>query len=720
MGCAPLSGLFRPSSLALVGVSQRGLGRLVLDHTLDADFQGEVFVVHPSRPVIAGIETHPEPSSLPHPPDLVIVAVPRAAVLEVVREFAELGTRYAVVVTAGFGESGVEGRLAQRELLSTSKVLGIRVLGPNCMGVINTDPTVCLHASFGVSPALPGKIALVTQSGSVGDYFLYHGRRLGAGISTLVSFGNESDIQASELITAAAEDERTSAIACYIEHPARPKDLLDAISQACRVKPVVVLRGGRTALGSTAATSHTGRILERSAHVAVDTLLEGAGAQLVENLEELAVVSSALARHPRVYVNKIALLTNAGGPGVLAMDSLVERSVDVLDAGQALTAVEKDTLPPIASHDGPVIDLTASATADDFLHALDVVERRADALLCVIMSPEGTDPRPIVSGVAERWRGPLFFSLLAEGETTRGAWDHALSCGASVVREPALAVRAIQAVVTQSRALGSDRRGPPSRAVIPREALRQLDALCHSGSDVARLSDALRFAKTLGVPTIEWRDVNSTRSAVNAAAQLGGPVMVKLDAAGVIHKTEKQLVLGPLQSPAEVEEAAAMLFASPEAQSDPTARVVVQRHCVGVELIIGVACQGRWGRALIVGHGGIFAEILAEPVMFPCSVSTKQLDQGLDSLVGARILGEYRGLPAVPKAPIISTASAFSNLALEAPIIYEIEANPFIAVRGEEGLSGVADMRVVVRRDIDNEERQRRTDERGTDSRISQ
>jgi acyl-CoA synthetase (NDP forming) len=437
--CEGLRPLFFPGSVVVIGAGGDGLGRLVLDHLIRDGFAGAISVVHPTRREVAGIAAAPSVGEVPSVPDLAVIALPRDLAVEAAIQCTEVGCRAIVMVSAGFAETGDVGISAQRKLVDAVRRTGTRLLGPNCMGLVNTHPGARLNASFGASPIADGSVAVVTQSGSIGDYFIYHCREWGLGVSLLASVGNEADLTLADLIDAASGDDRTRVVASYVEHPAMPVEVLRAVREASASRPVVVLRGGRTRGGAAMSKSNTGHTAPQITEGATDALLRRAGAVLVSSLEELMVGCVALSRHPNGAGRGIAVVTNAGGPAVLAVD-----------------AIEACGLETCA----PVIDLTASATHEGFSRALAGLPP-ADSLLCLIMSPDGTDPGPSVETVLRGWSGPLAFCLLARGERVEAARLRLTDAGVPVTREPALAVAALRAL--------ADRRSPlPTSGASPK------------------------------------------------------------------------------------------------------------------------------------------------------------------------------------------------------------------------------------------------------------
>jgi acyl-CoA synthetase (NDP forming) len=431
-----LDRLLLPRSVAVVGAGRRGLGRLVLDHLVAGGFRGELWAVNPGRARVGSTRCVPSVAALPSPPDLAVIAIGRDDAVAAVRDCAAAGCGAAIVVSAGFAETGRDGAAAQESMARAARAAGMRLLGPNCMGLVHTHPR--LHAAFGFGPVRRGPLAFVSQSGSVADYVLYHSAEWGLGVSLVASVGNEADVSAGELVLAAARDRRARVVAVFVERRHRLDELAAALARASLAKPVVVLGGGRDP--------------------AISRMVRDAGAVRARSLEGLMAASVALARDPAGHDGSLAVLTNAGGPALLALDAAAAIGARVVEAGPVVAAACGRELPQTAICEGAVVDLTASAAPEHFGLAASALAGRASSLVCLIMSPEGTDPLPAVRAVSAAWRGPLAFCLLAAGRQVERARRAAAKAGLVATREPALAVEAACASTRWHRAHGSPMR----------------------------------------------------------------------------------------------------------------------------------------------------------------------------------------------------------------------------------------------------------------------
>jgi acetyltransferase len=686
--------LLFPLSVTVIGSGRRGLGRLVLEHLHQGGFGGEVCCVSPPAGE-AGAASFDEAFDPPSPPDLVVVAVPAAQVPVVLRACARRGCGAAIVVSAG-PFNGDEVRAAAGEML---------LLGPNCMGLIHTHREARLHASFGVHPVERGPVALITHSGSVADYALYHHRSWGVGFSLVASVGNEQGVTIGQLLAEAAVDDSTKVIALYLEQPAQPGELLQAI--AATAKPVVVLLAGSTPLGARAAESHTGRLTAAAGSAPVAALLRRAGALLVQGLDELMASCVALSGCPGGAGRRVAVITNAGGPAVLAVDALHHARMNVVDAGPAVGA--QGNLPELAALAGPAIDLSASARPEHFGQAAALLQDQADLLMGLVMSPEGRDPGPVARALRQAWDGPLAVAVMAGGGQAEGARQWLGQQGVVACREPALAVRAATTLAC---------RGERSLPADPAAACQHRgEGPAFPGAELAEeileknhrarrlrvpLGQALDLCQSCGVPVVPYGRTTASEGvegALGLAEQLGYPVVLKVDGATINHRTEQGLVSVALRDEQAVAAAVAhfLPMMAEREQDDSDLGLVVQAYTRGAELLVGCTRVAGWGPVALVGWGGVEAEAWAEVAYLGLPLEEAALHQALEQLRGSRRLGPWRGAPAVKLNSLVDAAMRLSELLCHCPMIETIELSPFIAARSSTGPEGAVDVRLVLR-----------------------
>ncbi|MCS7051347.1 MAG: GNAT family N-acetyltransferase, partial [Thermomicrobium sp.] len=401
-----LEAVLRPKAVAVIGASrQRGtVGGELFHNLLDYCFNGPVFPVNRNARVVQSVVAYPTVEAIPDPIDLAVIAVPASEVPKVAEECGRKGVRALVVISNGFAEIGAEGRARQDELLRICRSYGMRLVGPNCIGVINTDPEVRLNATFGPLPPTAGRVGFASQSGALGLAIIDYARALGLGLSSFVSMGNKADISGNDLLNYWEADPRTDVILLYLESFGNPRKFARIARRVARTKPIVAVKSGRTSAGARAAASHTGALLAAS-DVTVDALFRQTGVIRTETLEELFDVARLLANQPLPKGRRVAIVTNVGGPGILAVDSCVAHGLAVPELDATTQERLRACVPPHASVVNPV-DLTAPANAEMYRQAIPVVasDANVDALIVIYLPPIRTPSEEVAHAIVEAAR----------------------------------------------------------------------------------------------------------------------------------------------------------------------------------------------------------------------------------------------------------------------------------------------------------------------------
>ena len=402
---ASMKAFFEPRSVVVIGANRaRGkIGSEILHNLIASGYTGALAAIHPNASTIDGVHAYPSIGEVAGPIDLAVIVVPAAAVLTAVDSCIAKGVRAICVISAGFSECGEEGRARERELVERIRLAGCRLIGPNCMGLLNTDPAVGLNATFAPVAPPAGAVAMSTQSGALGLAILDYAKRLNIGISSFVSVGNKPDVSSNDLLQYWAEDPRTSVILLYLESFGNPKKFSEIARRVGRSKPIVAVKAGRSSAGARAASSHTGALA--SSDTVVDALFRHAGVIRTERLEEMFDVASLLANQPVPRGRRVAILTNAGGPGILAADACEAHGL-TLPALKDDTRAELRSFLPAAASVGNPVDMLASAPPDHYRRALAAMLRddQVDSVIAIFIPPLVTDPGEIASAVAEAAR----------------------------------------------------------------------------------------------------------------------------------------------------------------------------------------------------------------------------------------------------------------------------------------------------------------------------
>ncbi|HZD39000.1 MAG TPA: GNAT family N-acetyltransferase, partial [Actinomycetes bacterium] len=618
---AALRKVLAPRSVAVVGASRRRgtVGGELFHNLLAAEFTGPVYPVNSKAAAVQSVAAYPSVDQIPGPVDLAVLAVPANQVVEVARACAAKGVGALVVLSAGFAESGPDGGERQHELLAVCRRAGMRLIGPNCLGVINTHPNVRLDATFG--PMLPrrGRVGFGSQSGALGLAIVDYANELGLGLSSFVSMGNKADISGNDLLGYWQDDPDTDMVLLYLESFGNPRKFARFASRLARTKPIVAVKAGRSVAGARATSSHTGALLAAS-DVPVDALFRQAGVIRTDSLSELFDVAKLLSTQPEPEGRRVAIITNAGGPGILCADACEAAGLEVPVFSGELRSRLAAVLPAEAATGNPV-DLLAAAPAERYGRAIELVAAsgEADAVVVIHVPPLAGqhDPSEVAAAV-RRAAGT------APGAVTVLAAFMRSGEGPAELRDGPAAIPCYQFPEDAARALGRAaergqwlRRPPgsvPSLAGIRREEAAALlaDALA-GGPRWLTIEECTRLLDCYGLPLAAAHLAGTPERAGEVAARLGGEVVLKAVVPGLLHKTEAGAVRLGLRGHSAVSRAASQMARALEAAGKAPEAFVVQPMVTGVaELLVGVVADPTFGPVVAVGAGGTSTELLGD------------------------------------------------------------------------------------------------------------
>ncbi len=674
---ASMKSFFEPRTAVIVGANrERGkIGSEILHNVTAGGFTGRLFAVHPTATSIDGVPACPTVTAIPGEVDLAVVCVPCAQVSPVVDECISKGVKALVIISAGFGETGAAGRALEHEILHKVRTAGIRMIGPNCMGIINTDPAVRLNATFSPVAPIEGRVAFSTQSGALGLAILDYVRQLNLGISTFVSVGNKADVSGNDLIQDWADDPRTDVILLYLESFGNPRRFARIARRVAEKKPIVAVKSGRSQAGARAASSHTGALA--ASDVVVDALFHEAGVIRTGTLEELFDVAALLAHQPLPAGPRVAILSNAGGPAILAADACEAQGLALAPLSDATRAELQRFLPPAASVGNPV-DMIASATAAQYERATRVLlaDAQVDSVLVIFIPPLVTKAeevaRAIVAGTAGASK-----PVLANFISSHGAPPELAPVPS--YRFPETAVTAL----ARAAAYGSWRRQPkgsiPELANVQSQAVRNIvEGALSRGDGWLTPDEAHRLMGTVGVGTARARLVYNADEAVAAARDIGYPVALKASGPEILHKTDVGGVVLGLREDASVRIAFDDL-ASRLGRS-MTAAVVQQMVPGGVELLVGGLVDPTFGPLVACGSGGILVDLLGDTEFRLQPLTDLTAAEMVGGLKSVRLLRGYRGHPPADEGAVVETLLRVSALMTIAPEIQELDINPLKAL----------------------------------------
>ena len=695
---AALRQVLSPRSVAVIGASrQRGtVGGELFHNLLAGEFNGPVYPVNPSASVVQSVVAYRSVLDVPGPVDLAVVATPAAAVVGVARECAAKGVRALVVISAGFAETGPEGLERQRALLRTCREAGMRLIGPNCLGVINTDPRVRLHATFGPVAPTRGRVGFLSQSGALGLAIIELANTLGLGLSSFVSVGNKADISGNDLLAYWAEDPGTDLILLYLESFGNPRRFARLARQVARRKPIVAVKSGRSVAGARATSSHTGALLA-AADVTVDALFQQAGVIRTDTLAELFDVATLLANQPVPAGRRVGIVTNAGGPGILCADACEASGLTVPALSEGLRAELASFLPAEAALGNPV-DLLASAPAEHYRQAVERIARsgEVDALVAIFIPPLATQAAEVARALREASKAvPEGVPLLAVFMGSSGMPPE-LRGGERAIPSYAFPEDAARALAHAAR-YGAWRAAPEGRVRdFPRDADQAAAILATALSSGPRWltpDEVTRLLSCYGLPLVASKQVRTPEEAGRAAAELGGPVALKAVAPGLVHKTEAGAVRLGLD-PGEVTGAAREMARAVTAAGHQVTGFVVQRMAgPGVEMLVGVVSDPSFGPVVACGAGGVTTELLKDAAVRIAPLTDADAREMVRELATFPLLEGYRGAPRADVAALEEVILRVSTMVDERPEIAELDCNPVIV--GPDG-AVIVDARVRV------------------------
>ncbi len=700
---APLDAIFAPKSVAVVGATDRQgtVGRSVLWNLVTNPFGGVVFPVNPTRPSVLGIQAYPDMGSLPGPVDLAVVVTPAPTVPEVIRACAKRGVKGAIVISAGFKETGPAGVELERQVLAEARAGGMRLVGPNCLGVMN--PQTGLNATFASAMARQGSIAFISQSGALCTAVLDWSLRANVGFSAFVSVGSMLDVGWGDLIDYLGDDPRTRSILLYMETVGDARAFLSAAREVAFTKPIIVLKPGRTAGAARAAASHTGAL------AGSDEVLEAAfrrsGVLRVDSIAELFSMADTLAKQPRAAGPRLAIVTNAGGPAVLAADELILSGGRLAELAESTIGALNDFLPAAWSHNNPV-DVLGDADAERYDRALEAVaaDPGTDGVLVILTPQAMTDPTAVAERLKRHARlpgKPLLAAWMGGAEIAAG--EAVLTrAGVPTFLYPDAAARAFTYTWRYSHALQALYETPmlATDAETPRrdEAREVLAGARRAGRVLLTEAESKRVLAAYGVPTVATRVAHSADEAAHAAEALGFPVAVKLHSETVTHKTDVGGVRLDVADAAGVRRAYREIEAAVTAAAGGggflgvTVQPMVTRRG-GYELIVGATVDEQFGPVLLFGAGGELVEVLRDRALALPPLTSTLARRLMERTRIFTALQGIRGRPPVDLAALEQLLVRVSELIVEQSCIKELDINPLLV--SPEGLVAL-DARVVV------------------------
>lgn len=701
-----LRSFFEPSTIAVVGASRK-VGTIGYDQVrklVEYGFNGVVYPVNPNARFVHSMRCYRSVLEIPDAVDLAVICVPKHLALQAVEDCGRKEIKSIVMITAGFGETGTKGAELEKQVFERVRYYGMRMIGPNCMGVINTDPDVRMDATFAGPKPADGSIGFLSQSGALGVAILERAAEMKLGLSSFVSLGNRTDVSVDDILDYWRNDSRTALALLYIESFGNARRFAQVAKEMVKTKPVIAVKSGRTRAGARAASSHTASLA--AADVAVDALFDSTGVIRVDTVEEMFDYAQAFARQPLPRGNRVAVMSNGGGPAILATDAVVGNGLQMATFADETIARLSAVLAELATAANPV-DMVSSAGADHFEHVADLLlkDPHTDALVISFVAPVTTDSRSVAEAIIRAYRKnlelkkPVLVCFMTRDSDSSGA-PVLREAGLPVYVFPESAAGALAALERYRRI--QERPTSPVRVFHDVDVERVQAVLDHAalvGRTELQRDEVFEILKAWNFPVLPLLHVEQREQLRAAVTELSFPLVMKISAEGITHKSDVGGVKLGLRDLGDIERAwdeiaaAVGRLATPPSSWSVTLEPMISG---GREVVLGLQSDPVFGPMLMVGMGGIYVEVLKDVAFRLVPLSDEDSDAMVKSLRGYPILKGVRGEPSIDFAALYEAMARLSSLAAAFPQIKEMDMNPFL-VFPERARCVVVDARMTVR-----------------------
>ena len=698
--------IFEPRSVAVIGASRQTgtVGYAVMDNLLTTGYTGVVYPVNPKARAIRGVRAYPTIVDVPDDVELAVIIVPAPAVPQVMRECGEKGIKGAIIISAGFKETGAAGAALEAEVKAIAEENHIAVVGPNCLGVINTSSDLRLNASFATGTPAAGSIAFVSQSGALCTAVLDYAKGQRIGFSKVVSLGNKADVNENDFLSYLWRDPQTRVILFYLEDLANGREFIqlarEITGEGTERKPILAVKSGRTPAGAKAVSSHTGS-LAGSDELYEAVFLQG-GVLRVETMEELFDYATAFANQPLPRGRRTAIITNAGGPGIMTTDAAVRYGLEMATLAPSTTEALRQALPPSASVGNPV-DVLGDAHADRYQTALDLTMKdpNVDSAI-VLLTPqamteiEGT--AQAIVATAERTEKPILSCFMGLRDVQAGV-DILRAHGVPSYTFPDAAVRVMSAMVRYTSWVSRPRTQMKVYDVDREGAQRLLAEAPRSEYGFIPTQTAFEVLEAYGIPVLPWGVAATVEEAVATAKRVGFPCVLKILSPDIVHKFDVGGIRLNLRTPDEVDDAYELMMRK-ISRKQPDARlegVLVQAMMSGGrEVLLGMKQDPQFGPVIVFGLGGIYVEVLKDVTFRLAPIREYSARHMVESIRTYKLLEGARGEPPADVDAIADCIKRLSQLAVEQDLIEELDINPLMVMAEGSG-AFAADVRIGTR-----------------------
>jgi acetyltransferase len=672
--------MFNPKSIAVVGASRRegSIGRAILKNIIDFGYEGTVYPINPNAESVNSIKCYPDLKSISEQIDLVIIVTPSKFVYSVLEEAVKLKIRSSVIITAGFKEIGEEGEKIEKKIISLADSINMRIIGPNCMGIIHCHGPK-FNATFAPSVPFPGKIGFISQSGALGVVVLDYATQLGLGFSKFVSLGNTADVSVTDMLRNLKNDENTDVILAYIESFADPWNFSEVATEVSRNKPIIIVKSGKTKAGARAATSHTGALA--TVESALTATLSSAGVVRVSTVEELFDCAMAFSKLKLPNGNKVCIVTNSGGPGTLATDALIGQGMQLSELSQKTKEFLKSKLPVETSVENP-IDLIASGGPREFGFTLDTIiqDESVDSIIVIFVPPimiHSQEIADVIDKTLEKSDKPILGVIMGRNTLIEQGKQHRFP----MYQFPESAVLALRALTVY----GQWRNQPIDKLEkiidVNNDILDIIPNAIKSRQTNITTNQVYTLLKGYGFEFPNSATTTSIVEAVNSAKEISYPVVLKMATDLVEHKTDEGGVAVDIRSENELVGAWNKIQKSYDRlniQSEDRLVIVQKYYSGGVEMALGASVDKQFGPIIMVGTGGILIEILEDVSFGRAPISRLTARKMIRKLKGYPLLLGYRGDNPVDIRALEDSILKVSQLVSDNRQISELDINPIL------------------------------------------
>jgi acetate---CoA ligase (ADP-forming) len=676
-----LERLFNPQSVAVIGASQKELsiGHRIIRNLMEFGFKGAIYPINPKIDEVRGIRAYKSVLDVPTEIDVVHMPIPAAAVPEAIQECGKRGTKFVILNGGGFAETGPEGKAIEEQCVAYAKKYGIRIMGPNCQGIINTDPNVRAYCNFTFTWPDPGNVSIVALSGGVAEMIHQAIAQTGAGTRMYASNGNARDVSIPEILKHYGEDKETKVIVLYVEGLRDPVEFARVTKEITPKKPILAVKAGRTEQGAKAAASHTGGLAKKD--ITTDLIFKRSGIVSFHDIEELCQASLTFATQPAPKGNRVAVLTNTGGPAVIATDLLINGGMVLADLSAKTIEAQRATLFPMATFGNPV-DVLATAPAAHFRITLDafIEDDGVDSIYISYVTPFFVDNVSIAKEIVEVSRlqkKPIVCNLMTDKQQQAETVKILKEGGVPCYTFPGSASRALVALTEygtiRQRATGKVHTFDVDHSM----AASVIRAAQSSGRTTLYATECYTILNAYGIPAAPWGSAANAAEAEQVAMKLGFPVVVKIDSAFHNHKSDKGGVALNLTDSAAVRatvEQMSSTFKEPDLQF-----LIQKQQSGGKEIIVGGKAEDEVGHLVMFGLGGVHVEVFEDVVFQLCPVTNIEAAEMLTSVKANALIKGVRGEKGLNEEAIIELIQRVSQLLTDFPEIKEMDLNPVLA-----------------------------------------